>query len=599
MNSSFSWCLVLLAVLSTACSGGRQDPLGGDCVTDSQCAEGGLCITGMCVSDAASATGRVAGAPEDVRVTTRGDDERCEDRGSKGVVCTLGESDGLTLVAPAVEGYRFTHWSGAAACTGEDAELALKKVSKNVTCTANYVKRVKVIGEIPGEGGTAIVASSEAPFAVCEQGSCEVDLGSEVVLLAPARDGLRLTGFDGPGCEDRDGYRVTVVPAEDDITCRATYVESLTVRGQTTGLGELANKPEAEVKASSPWEGALCDGPLCAIDGGNTVVLTAPTVEGFRFRGWLGDPACVGSEPELKVENVTSNVTCSADYATRYTVDGVSEGADVEITASSENLFSSCDGKACVVDGGETVTLIAGVVDGYRLAEWTGEGCEPQPGAAVVVRDVARDTTCTARFVEGVSVSGTLVNATGTILANSTSPGADCEPGSCAIDVGGTVKLSAPSIDGRTFLGWSGSPGCTGKELTITLSDVQASKACRATYAARFKVAGTANPSAGGGVTASAAGNNPNNKCTTTGSCEVDEGSTVTLKAAAKTGYRFTGWTGGGPCVALGDSVVMAEVRSSVTCSANFVRRIEVSGTVAPSGAGTVAATQLTLNASC
>jgi hypothetical protein len=596
VHSFFSWCLVLATLLAAACSGGRQESLGGDCVSDRQCATGGLCVIGVCMADATNATARVAGAPADARVETRGDDEYCEDRGAKGVVCVLGSQDGLTLIAPEIEGYRFTRWSGSDACAGEDSQLALRKLKKSVSCTANYVKRVTVRGEIAGEGGAAVVASSDHEFAVCELGSCVVDAGSEVVLLAPARDGFRLDGFEGAGCEVRDGYRVTVATGEDDVLCTASYIDSLTVRGQTSGLGELATTPEAEVKATSPWEGALCDGPLCAVDGGQTVELTAPEVGGFRFRGWIGDAACIGSEPTLIVPNVSSNVTCTADYVTRFTVKGVSEGADAPIVASAENLFASCDGPACVVDSGEAVTLIAGVVDGYRLLEWTGEGCQPQDGAAALAADVQGDVTCTAHFVEGVSVSGTLVNATGVIRAESDSAGADCAKGSCAIDVGGSVTLSAPALEGRTFLGWSGSAGCTGKALSITLSDVQTSKACNATYAARYTVNSAANPRTGGTVTATAPG--ANSKCTT-GRCEVDEGTTVTLVAKTNPDFRLTGWTGGGPCSGFGETLALPNVRNSVTCTANFVARIDVSGVAAPAAGGKVTASQLSFTSAC
>ncbi len=599
MRTSFAWFLPLFLVLSvlTACSGGRQEDVDGECVTDRQCATGGMCVTGMCVSaDSASATGRVAGAPEGVRIETRGDDQACQDRGSSGVVCTLGNNDGLTLIAPVVEGYRFTRWSGSAGCTGEDPELPLKKGAKNVTCTANYVKRVKVSGEIPGAGATAIVASSDGAFAECMPGDCVVDAGSVVVLLAPARDGFRFDGFRGAGCDVRDGYRVTVTTEEDDVTCVASYVDSLTVRGRTSGLGALATA-EAEVKASSASPGAQCDGPLCAIDAGETVRLTAPEVAGFRFRGWVGDPACLGTEPALTIANVTTNTSCTADYVARFTVKGVSEGAQAAITASAENLFSACDGAQCVVDSGESATLIAGTVDGYRLESWSGDGCEPQPGAAVLAADVTKDTTCTAHYVAGVSVSGTLVNATGVILASSSAPGASCAPGSCSIDVGGAVTLTAPSLDGRTFLGWSGSEGCTGNALSLTLRDVQASKACRATYAARYTVNGTVTPSAAGTLTATSTG--ANNRCTGT-SCVVDEGSTVTLSARANTDYRFTGWTGGGPCSGLNTTLMVGNVQSSVTCSASFVLRVDVSGVASPSAGGSVVATQaLSLNAAC
>jgi Divergent InlB B-repeat domain len=600
VNGFFLWFVLLVTVASGACSGGRDDLIGGECVTDRQCATGEACVTGLCTgtsSDSASVTGKVAGAPEDVRIETRAGDELCEDRGSRGIVCMLATGTSLTLVAPVVDGYRFSGWSGGTGCTSDAPELALEKLKKSVVCTANYVRRVRVTGEVAGEGSASVIASSESAFSACKAGSCEVDAGAEVVLLAPVRDGFRLAGVEGEQCQAREGYRITVSTGESDVTCSASYVDSLTVKGQTTGLGEAADRPEAEVKARSPWEGALCEGPLCAIDPDQTVILSAPEVPGFRFRGWVGDPACLSSEPELTLEHVTSNITCSADYVTRHTVRGISEGvANAPIRAESDTLFAACKGDACVVDRGESVTLTAGTVDGYRLSAWSGEGCEPLPGASAIARNVEGELVCTAHYVAGVSVSGTLVNVAGEVDARSGSPGADCSRGTCAIDVGGEVQLSAPRLQGRTFLGWSGSPGCEGQGLTITLTDVTSSKACQATYAARYRVAASTQPRPGGMVSASARG--PNANCSGA-SCEVDESSSVTLTAAAASSYRFTGWTGGGPCQGLLERLELPNVRSSVTCTANFVLRVRVSGVASPREAASVAATQLSLGGDC
>ncbi|HEY6877946.1 MAG TPA: hypothetical protein VI299_07990, partial [Polyangiales bacterium] len=153
----------------------------------------------------------------------------------------------------------------------------------------------------------------------------------------------------------------------------------------------------------------------------------------------------------------------------------------------------------------------------------------------------------------------------------------------------------APNLEGRTFMGWSGGEGCTGKSLTLTLAGVTTSKACRATYAARYTISAAANPKPGGSVLASAVGTNV--KCMTS-RCEVDEGTKVTLTAKPSADYRFNGWTGGGPCLALGDKLDVT-ASSTVTCTANFVLRIVVSGTVSPAASGTVQASQLSLNAAC
>jgi hypothetical protein len=596
----------LVALLALAgCSASRSDELGSECITNRECGSGSVCESGHCTSteaagDGANITGKVAGAPSGVAIDSKASgDEVCEQRDGKGLVCALSPGDKLTLIAPVVEGYRFKGWTGKDGCTSSEPTLKLSKVQRSTTCTANYVKRVVVTGTVEGtvEGEASVIASSNSAFASCEGASCEVDVGGTVVLAAPERDGFRIAGFEGEGCAARTGYRVTVSDAESDVTCTASYVDSLTVRGQIQGVApEVLRALPVQIVASSPAQGALCEGQVCAIDSGNSVTLTAPLIDKYRFRGWTGDTPCLGTELAIQLDDVTTNVLCTADYVARFDVSGESEGAAASISATSENLFSGCDGAHCDVDSGESVTLHAGTVDGYRLKNWTGAGCEPLSGASAIARDVTSDVVCTAHYVEGVSVTGTVINAEGDVDASSDTPGADCGRGSCAIDVGGSVTLTAPSLPGRTFLGWTGDPGCTSNTPSVTLDDVTTSKSCNATFAARYTVTTRAVPVAGGQVTATSGSRNA--ACSGP-RCEVDEGSTVTLNATANPDFRFTGWSGGGPCMGSAPRLDLSAVKASVTCSATFVARIKVGGAVTPANTGTVTARQLSLSAQC
>jgi hypothetical protein len=593
--------LTSLALTCAACSGSRSDEIASECISDRQCGSGSFCESGRCTttdSESANVTGRVEGAPEGVVVESQeAAGIECTLRDGEGLVCELKPGGRVTLVAPEVEGHRFSGWSGDDACQGEEPVLTLQKVARDTTCTANYALRVRVSGEIAGEGGLGVLALSDSASAQCEAASCEVDVGETVVLAAPERDGYRIVGFEGEGCGERQGYRVTVVPEAADVTCTASYVESLTVRGQTQGLREEdAPKPASQVVAEALVEGALCEGQLCSIDPGASVRLTAPEISGYRFRGWTGDAPCLSTELVVQVDGVSTNVVCTADYVPRYEVKGLSEGTDATIASASENLFSVCDGPTCTVDRGESVTLLAGSVEGFRLKEWTGEGCEALSGASAIARDVASDLTCTAHYVEGVSVTGSLVNAEGEVEASSDSPGAECGRGSCAIDLDGTVTLIAPRLPGRTFVGWSGDEGCVGSDLTLVLSGVTKSTSCSATYAARFTVAAKAEPPRGGSVTATSSA--PNASCVGGTRCEVDEGSAVVLTATPNANFRFTGWSGGGPCVGVTPRLDL-KVTGGVTCSANFVARIKVSSSAMPAAGGTTSASQLSLTAEC
>lgn len=589
-----------LLIAFWACSGSRGERVGSECLTNSECDDGTSCESGTCVeslSASASVTGKVAGAPSTVRIEQRGEAEQVCEQKKAGLVCRVEPSASLVLFAPEVEGHRFVEWTGPTACKSKKPELKLKKVEKNLECTANYVRRLSVSGEIENGEELSVRAFTQSEFAECEESRCVVDRGQSVVLLAPERDGYRIAGFEGEGCEEQDGYSVTVTPQDADVTCIALYVESLTVRGQLQGIApELLASGDVAVRAISAAPESLCQGQLCGVDPGQSVTLIAPLVPGYRFAGWTGDESCASSEPEIEVLDVRNNVLCTADYVRRVKVQAVSEGADAELTVSADAGFPDCFNEACEVDEGTTVTLLAGTVAGYRLRDWSGEGCTAGSGSSAIVREPWEDRTCVANFVEGVAVSGTVLNAEAEVEARSSSDGAECEGGRCVITPGGAVTLTAPSLPGRAFRGWSGDRGCTGTALTITLSDVTESKDCRATFAPRYRASGRALPLAGGRVEASATAGNP--RCSGAG-CEVDEGATVQLTATAEPNYRFTGWTGGGACTGSAARLQLTRLASNVTCSANFIARIEVAGEVAPSGAATIRATTRTAAAVC
>lgn len=591
--------LVFLLAL-TACSGSRSERITSECLSDEQCGAGLRCEAERCVqveSASVEARGAVEGAPPGVQVEQQVvGDELCELRGET-LVCTTTRGSRVVLVAPEVAGFRFVGWSGPPVCTGTERTLELAGLNENIECTARYVRRLRVTGETASEGAGLVVASAGGEFARCEQNYCEVDQGTTVTLMAPERDGFRLVGFDGAGCEDRAGYRLTVMPTQADVTCVARYVESLTVRGQLQGIDPaLVEQGSIVVTASSPAKDAVCEGQLCAVDPGQIVTLVAPSVPGYRFRGWVGDASCSGSALQVDISDVTTNIVCSADYVRRVTVRAESEGASAALTATADEGFPSCTGASCEVDQGSTVTLFASTVAGYRLRDWTGEGCAGADGSLALARDVQSDVVCTAHFVLGVAVSGTIVNADVGVVAHSTSPGAACGAGRCTIDVGGTVTLTVPALAGRTFRGWSGDPGCTGSDRALIVRDVAESTDCLATFAPRYQALGQVAPENAGQVSATSSAANA--RCADA-ACEVDEGGTVILTATPSAGFRFTGWSGGGACTSSAARLELAELGASLTCVANFVARIEISGAAEPADAASIVASSRSSEAQC
>ena len=595
MRRSIPILVALFSLLSLSCSAHRDERLADSrlgCTTGADCGTG-ICVGGQCVESSSAsvrAIGRADGADVTIEHQIIGD-EVCTP--GKQTICTLKPGSMVIWRAPHVDGFRFAGWSGDPGCTSDQPMLTLQ-VQQDITCTAHYVRRLHGAGAV-ADGQGSVSAVSASPFASCQDGSCEVDQGSEIMLTAPARDGLRLTSWQGAGCPSGSSATISITPTVADVACSAVYTPSLTVHG-------IAQGAMASIAASSDSPAAACNADLCAVEPGAAVTLTAPAVQGFRFTGWSGDANCSSNNAQVSIANVTSNVSCTANYVARYAVTGASAGATtpLPISAMSADAFASCMGATCEVDDGGSVKLIAPTVSGLRLSGWDGDGCTTGDGASASVSPVHEGHTCTAKYVAGVAVIGTLVGVASdsgaSVDASSSSAGANCGAGRCAIDVGGSVTLTAPDLPGRTFLGWTGDDGCAGDARVLTLSAVNTSKSCNASFAARFTAGGNSAPADAGSV---AAASPAANASCAGNSCTVDDGSAVVLSAAAKPGFRFAGFSGGGACTGSAAVLTLDAVHNNIACTANFVQRFDVTSEVAPTGSGSALVSSLSTAASC
>lgn len=585
--------LLLPAAALVACSGHRSERVRGECITEIDCGDKERCEAETCVAlGDVLAIGKVIGAPSDVEITlasASAGPDACRQRGADGLLCTIEPGGNVVLVAPDVPGHRFVGWAGPPACTSTSSTLTLARLVATTECEARYARRLRVSGVVEGDPLSLVLASADGPTARCGGNTCEIDALTPAVLQAPTRPGLALIGFDGPGCEARSGYRVTVTPRDADVLCTARYGESLVVRGEARGA-------EAAILATSPSEGARCTGARCEIGLGDAAALRAPELPGFRFRGWSGHPACSSVAQVAQIPDVRESLLCTGDYVPRFSVSGVSEGAAAEVSATSADAFAQCAGATCEVDRESAVTLMASSVPGARLRGWRGDGCVAGAGASASVGDVTRNVQCIAQYEPGVSVSGTVIDATGEVVASSPAPRAACARGACVIGLGEQVTLVAPALDQRTFMGWSGDPGCTGSDRTLTLRDVTSSKVCRASFVPRFRIAGRPQPAAGGTVAASSSV--PSARCEGA-RCDADQGGAVVLTATAGASHRFTGWSGGEGCMSSQPRLELRDVRANLTCDAAFAARVLVSGDPMPADGGRVLVTSTSSAAAC
>lgn len=504
-----------------------------------------------------------------------------------GPVCETDKNGSVTLLASSASGYRLTGWSGSACEAESSAAVELKDVGQDLSCVANYVQGIAVIGAVVGAPGD-VTASSSTPLAVCAGGGCVIDVGGDATLTAPSIPGYRFLGWDGdPGCAST-AAAVTLTAVMQSHTCYARFATRFLVRGSASPTeGGI-------VRATSASAGATCSAESCTLDGGGEVSLEAVPAAGQRFSGWSGGGACTGAEATVRVPSVSGNVTCQANFIGR-----ISAAATVaptnggSVMAQSDSAAATCVGAGCSIDLGSRVLFTATAAAGFRFTGWTQ--CADSTAPVLALEGLRRDTACQANFTPlRYSVSGTPTPAVGgSVAATATAGNPACTGGTCTVDYNSDVSLTATPAEGYSFAGWSGCPGA-GTAATLAVAGVQADIACQATFSRIFF---TLDGNAGAGGTVAISSSTAGAACAGT-RCTVPFGAQVVLTATPQTGFQFGGWSGCSSSTA--SPLTLSNVMTSGACAATFTRqRFTVTGTPAPANGGSVAATSGSAGATC
>ena len=320
-------------------------------------------------------------------------------------------------------------------------------------------------------------------------------------------------------------------------------------------------------------------GPTCSasFDDGMQVTLTATADANSSFSGWSG-AGCSGTGDCVVTMDQARSVTATFSAPATISVDpssdlpsvavidvsgtGLLPGEVVQLQQCS-SIAHTCTGiKSVTADAsGSFATTLTVRLDGYGWFTCQGDCSVQAVATSGPFAGQRRGSAQTISFASAQHQLDVTKDGNGGGTVTSTPTGIDCGPAcSASFDDGTQVTLTAAANANSTFTGWSGS-GCSGTgDCVVTLDQARSVTATFSKNTHPLDV--TKDGNGGGTVTSTPTGID----CGPTCSASFDDGTQVTLTAAANANSTFTGWSGSG-CSGTGDCVVTLDQARSVTAT--------------------------------
>ncbi|MDR2592810.1 MAG: InlB B-repeat-containing protein [Chitinispirillales bacterium] len=424
----------------------------------------------------------------------------------------------VSVTAVATDGHRFTGWSGDVNDTSATVTITM---SRDLTITANFIPinvqtYTLTVRLEPSVGGNV---SREPNLTVYRD-------GEQVTVTADALPGYTFTGWSG----DANGANAAVtVTMNRDLTITANFQQ------QTYSLSTGANPASGGTVSRDPQKSAYTYG--------ERVTVTATPADGYSFRGWENNAA-----PADRIVTVTmdSNKTLTAIF----------EQNTYRLTTNvSPNGYGSIlrnPNKETYTYGEQvTVTATPATASGdnyYAFNGWTG-ALESNSNVVTITMD--NDKALTANFIGGTVPYYTLATTT-----NPSDIGAAISrnPNNASYRENQTVTVTAPTVNGYTFTGWSGDATGTTNPLTVTVKEDMTLMANYRQLDYTLNVARY--PTNGGSVS-------PNTNTYT-------YNQTATITATSANCYKFIGWSGDTSGMT---NPIMIKMNSNKSLTANFELR--------------------------
>ena len=488
----------------------------------------------------------------------------------------------FTLVAERPVNVVFERWQGCNTATGISCQVTMDSDPKSLTARFLPPRRLdlQLLGtgaarvEVTGDGNP--VTCSGTPPVTCP--TLAYPANTMVTLTVPALTG---TTFDtwGGAC---NGVQQPVCTIQMDVDRSVTATFEQRTYDVTVNFGgaAAASGVVAWVTPTRP----NCSGPnACteSVNEGSTVALRPIGGAGYQFDSWTGCDQVVNGD-ECRLNNLTANRTVRADFVPLSGVQVTLAGSGTGRIIWDSPVRPDCERSApatCPVESvvqNTTVELRAQPANtDTQFVGWTV--CPAINGDECTIASVGAAESVTAEFVALHDVAINLAGD-GNGRVEWTSPTfPDCVPGTCptrSVQQGTTVTLTAETVTGSTFTGWSGCDAVSGTNNEIcTLTSVSADRNPSAEYfddrtiTVRMRGAGDAGIdfSVGGSVVDNCPVTPVEYDCTKT--FPYTSG-TVVLTANASATTTFTGWASG--CTGVGTCLVDVQTAFTHVRRANF-----------------------------
>ena len=296
----------------------------------------------------------------------------------------------VTVIAQPVEGKTFTGWKVTGLPTDVDtskATITFKMPANNVTLKAQYTENAPETYELKVTDAKVTLKDGGAVADLTA-----VPVGTELVAIAPEKDGYTFTGWEKEGLPADakiDGATITFKMPANKVTLKAQYTEN---------APETYELKVTNAKVTLKDGGAVAD--LTAVPVGTELVATAPEKEGYTFTGWTatGLPANANIDGATVTFKMPANkVTLNAKY-----IANAPETYELKVTDAKVTLK---DGGAVAdltaVPVGTELVAIAPEKDGYTFTGWEKEGLPADAnidGATITFKMPANNVTLTPQY---------------------------------------------------------------------------------------------------------------------------------------------------------------------------------------------------------